>query len=53
MFQQCQMKITIETNLQITNFFDVTINLKNGKYYSFRKENNDPLDMNHLSNNTK
>ena len=27
-FQSCGLKITIETNLQITGFLDVTFNLK-------------------------
>ena len=42
-FQSCGLKVTIETNLQITDFIDVTFNLKNEKYCPFRKPNNDPL----------
>ena len=42
-FQSCGLKITIDTNLQITDFLDVTFNLKNQKYFPFRKPNNDPL----------
>ena len=34
-FQNCGLKITIETNLVITDFLDVTFNLKNGKYYPY------------------
>ena len=49
-FQSCSLKITIETNLQITDFLDVTFNLKSEKYYPFRKPNNDPLYINALSN---
>ena len=52
-FQSFGLKITIETNLQITDFLDVTFNLKNGKYYSFRKPTNDPLYINALSNHPK
>ena len=35
-FQSCGLKITIETNLQIKDFPDVTLNLKKGKYYPFK-----------------
>ena len=52
-FQSFGLKITIETNLQITDFLDITFNLKNGKYYPFRKPNNHPLYINALSNHAK
>ena len=52
-FQSCGLKITIETNLQITYFLDVTFNLENDKYYSFRKPNNNLLYINTLSNHPK
>ena len=52
-FQSCALKITIETNLQITDFHDVTFNLKNQKYHPFKKPNNDPLHINALSNHPK
>ena len=52
-FQNFGLKITIETNLQIADFLDVTFNLKNGKYYPFRKPNNAPLYINILSNHSK
>ena len=35
-FQCCGLKITIETNLQIKDFPDVTLKLKKGKYYPFK-----------------
>ena len=35
------------------DFLDVSCNLKNGKYYPFRKPNNDPLYINALSNHPK
>ena len=47
------VEVTIEKNLQITDFLDVTFNLKNGKYYPFRKPNNDPLYINAFSNHPK
>ena len=49
-FQICGLKVTIETNLQIKDFLEVTSNLKNKKYCPFRKSNNDPLYINALSN---
>ena len=52
-FQSCGLKLTIKTNLDITDFIDVTFNLKNGKYYPFSKPNNDPLDINAPSNHPK
>ena len=52
-FQNCGLKITIETNLVVTDFLDVTFNLKNGKYYPYRKPNNEPLYIHHLSNHPK
>ena len=44
------MKITIENNLQITDFLDVTYDLKNGKYYPYRKPNSEPLYIHRPSN---
>ena len=52
-FQSCGLKITVETNSKITDFLDVTFNLKSEKYYPFRKPNNDPLYINALSNHPK
>ena len=34
------MNIPCETNLHITEYLDVTFNLKTGKYYPYRKQNN-------------
>ena len=39
-FKDKGFNITIETNLHITENLDVTFNLKTGKYYSYRKQNN-------------
>lgn len=52
-FRSCCLKISIETNLHITDFLDVTFNFKNGKYYSFRKPKNDLLQINTLSNHPR
>ena len=48
MFQSCCLKITIKTDLHITDFLEVIFNLQNRKYYPFRKPNNDPLYINAL-----
>ena len=52
-FQSCGLKISIETNLKITDFLDVTFNLKNENCNPFRKPNNDLLYINPLSNHSK
>ena len=49
-FQQLGLRITIQTNLRIVNFLDVTFNLSSGKYYPYRKPNDKPLYINRLSN---
>ena len=49
-FKQHGLRITINTNLKIVNFLDATFDLNNGKYYPFRKPNDQPLYINRLSN---
>ena len=49
-FRSLDLKITIETNIKIANFLDVTLNLSNGKYQPFRKPNDHPLYINTKSN---
>ena len=49
-FQEHGLKITADTNLVETNFLDVTLNLKSGKYWPFRKPNNSPLHVHSQSN---
>ena len=39
-FKDNGLNITTETNLHITEYLDVTFNLKTGKYYPYRKQNN-------------
>ena len=39
-FKDNGLNITIETNLHITEYLDVTFNLKTGKYYPYRKQTN-------------
>ena len=38
-FTDNNLNITIETNLHITEYLDVTFNLQTGKYYPYRKQN--------------
>ena len=49
-FQEHGLKIIADTNLVETNFLDVTLNLKSGKYWPFRKPNNSPLYVHNQSN---
>ena len=49
-FENFGLEITIENNLQITDFLNVTFDLKNGKYYSYRKPNSERLYTHRLSN---
>ena len=49
-FRELGLKITIEANLKIVNFLDITLNLNNGKFYPFRKPNDNPVYINKQSN---
>ena len=40
-FNELDLKITIECNQKIVDFFNVTLDLRNGKYFVYRKENNE------------
>ena len=44
------LKITVQSNLKVVNYLDVTLNLKTGKYYPYRKRDNNPLYINANSN---
>ena len=50
LFQHHSLKITAETNLVQTNFLDVTLDLRSGRYWPFRKPNDQPLYIHCLSN---
>ena len=45
-FKNHRLKITIQTNLKIVNYLNVTFNLTNGSYYLYRKPNNLPQYIN-------
>ena len=44
------LKITLQSNLKVVNYLDVTLNLTTGKYYPYRKPDNNPLYINVNSN---
>ena len=50
LFKNEGLSITIETNLFQTDFLDVTSNLATGKFFPFRKPNNQLLYINTKSN---
>ena len=49
-FKTHGLNITIQNNLKIANYLDVTFNLNNGTYSPYRKPNNQPLYINVKSN---
>ena len=44
------LSITCQTNLRVTDYLDINLNMDTGKFYPFRKENNTPLYINAKSN---
>ena len=50
LFKDEDLNITIETNLSVTDFLDVTLDLNTGKFYPYRKPNNKPMYINSNSN---
>ena len=50
LFKNHGLNITIQTNLKIVNYLDVTFNLTNETYYPYRKPNDQPLYINTKSN---
>ena len=49
-FEQFDLKITAEVNLNIVKFLDVTFDMNNAKHKPYRKPNDDPLYINRHSN---
>ena len=49
-FQNNGLKITTESNLLLTDFLDITLNLITGKYWPYRKSGDIPLYINAISN---
>ena len=50
LFKDNELKITIETNLQVVNFLDVTLNISNRTYRPYSKPNNIHQYINTKSN---
>ena len=46
----CGFPVTIQCNLKTVDFLDVTFDLENNVYKTFRKENNKPIYINKHSN---
>ena len=44
------LKITVQGNLKVVNYLDVTLNPTTGRYFPYRKPDNDPLYINARSN---
>ena len=49
-FHKNSLKVTVETNLYQTDFLDVSLNLKTGRFWPYRKPNSHPLYINAHSN---
>ena len=49
-FQSLGLRVTIDVNLKTVNFLDLTLSLKCGKYWPYRKPGDRPLYVNRLSN---
>ena len=49
-FKKHGLNITVECNLRITDFLDVTFDLRTRKYYPYRKVNNELLYIHKQSN---
>ena len=47
------LSITVECNIQITDFSDVTFDLRTAKYYPYKKDNNQLLNINKESNHPR
>ena len=45
-FNELGLKITVETNLKIVNFLDVTLNQNNGSYSPYRKPGSQQIGIN-------
>ena len=49
-FKECGLRVTVEILLKQADFLDVTLDLPTGKFWPYRKSNNDPLYINAKSN---
>lgn len=49
-FKECGLRVTVDILLTQTDFLDITLDLPSGKYWPYRKPNNEPLYINAKSN---
>ena len=49
-FENINLKITVQSNIKVVNYLDITLNLLNGKFYPNREPNDKPLYINTRSN---
>ena len=49
-FQKNHLNVTIEANMIQTDFLDINLNLSRGKYWPYRKPNNNPIYIDSQSN---
>ena len=49
-FANLGLRLTIDTNLKIANYLDLTLNLNTGKYQPYRKPNDHPVYVHRSSN---
>ena len=49
-FKQNDLRITVDANLKVVNFLDVTLNINNNTYYPYRKPNDTPIYVHKQSN---
>ena len=49
-FADLGLRITIQTNLKVADFLDLSLNLSTESFYPFRKPNDQPLYIHHQSN---
>ena len=50
LFKECNLNITIQTNVHIVDYLDTQFNLRNMTFRPYRKPNNDPIYINKNSN---
>ena len=50
LFKKYNLRVTIEANLSVVDFLDVTLSLQTGKFKPYAKPNNTPAYVNKMSN---
>ena len=52
-FRKSELRVTVEIQLVQTDFLDINLDLRSGRYWPYRKPNNEPLYINASSNHYK